>query len=303
MKRLILVVILCSATAGWVVPAIAYDEPAVNLGFTSFLDGGPPAGPGLYYTEYLQWYYTQRFPGAPLPLDRLNAWVALQQLIYQSNQKVLLGGKWGVDVIQPFVAFELKPSSFATESGPGDLLIGPYLQWDPIMGKNGPVFMHRFEFQMITPTGRYKSDAVLNAGSNFFSIDPYWAATWFILPQWTMSWRVHYLWNDENDDPSPAFGANTEQPGQAIHLNFATEYELVPNHLRFGLDGYFFEQITDSKVGGSNVSGHEQVVGLGPGLLWHISQNDHLFLNAFYEFAAQNRPEGQRYTLRWVHHF
>ncbi len=300
MKRLWLVVVLCSAVAVWVTPARAYDEPSVNLGFTSFLDGGPPAGPGFYYTEYLQWYYAQRFPEPPVTLDRLNAWIALQQLIYQSNQKVLLDGKWGVDLIQPFVAFDVKPS-YPTESGPGDLLVGPYLQWDPIMGKNGPVFMHRFELQTIVPTGRYSANAPLNAGSNFVSLDPYWAATWFVLPQWTMSWRFHYLWNDQNDNPG--LGLNREQPGQAIHANFASEYELVPKHLRVGVNGYFFEQITDSKANGSDLSGHEQVVGLGPGLIWHISQNDHVFFDAYYEFAAEHRPEGQRYNLRWVHHF
>ena len=306
MKRLCLVVIiLCSAVVGWVVPARAYDEPSVNLGFTSFLDGGPPAGPGFYYSEYLQWYYTQRFPAAPGPLVRVNAWIALQQLIYQSNQKVLLDGKWGLDLIQPFVAFDLNPSSLGgsstTASGPGDLLIGPYLQWDPIMGKNGPIFMHRIELQTILPTGRYESTSVLNAGNNLFYLDPYWAATWFVLPHWTMSWRIHYLWNDENY--SPAGGLRTEQPGQAVHANFATEYEVVPNRLRIGLNGYFFEQITDSKANGNDVAGHEQVVALGPGLLWHITPNDHLFFDAYYEFAAEHRPEGQRYNLRWVHHF
>ncbi len=302
MKRLCWIVVVCSGLAVLALPAKAYDEPAVNLGFTSFLDGGPPAGPGIYYTEYLQWYYTQRFPSAPVALDRLNAWIALQQLIYQSNQKVLLDGKWGVDLIQPFVAFDLKSeSSFPTKSGPGDLLIGPYLQWDPIMGKNGPVFMHRIELQTTVPTGRYSADAVLNAGSNFLSFNPYWAATWFVLPQWTMSWRVHYLWNDQNDNPG--LGLDTEQPGQAIHANFATEYEVVPHHLRVGLNGYFFEQITDSRANGENVAAHEQVVALGPGLIWHISQNDHLFFNAYYEFAARYRSEGQRYNLRWVHHF
>ena len=307
MKRLCLIAALCSAIVGWAMPAKAYDLPSVNLGFTSFLDGGPPAGPGFYFSEYGQWNTASRFAGPTghATGPRLDAWVSLSQLIYQSNQSVLLGGKWGMDVIEPFVAFDLEARGApltANVNGFGDLLVGPYLQWDPIMGKDGPVFMHRFEFQMLTPTGRYNRDDALNPGSHFFSIDPYWAATWFILPQWTASWRIHYLWNDENDDPGA--GLDTSQAGQAVHLNFATDYEVLAKHLRLGVNGYYLKQVTDLKDNGVNVpNSREQVVGIGPGLVWHISQNDHIFFNAYYEFAAENRPEGERYNLRWVHHF
>lgn len=308
MKRLWVMVALCSITAGISAPVWAYDLPVLNLGFTSFLDGGPPAGPGFYFTEYGQWYTSDRFTdqhGNKFVPSKLDVWVSLSQLIYQSDQKLLLGGKWGMDVIVPFVAFDLDPKGAPLTdngAGMGDLLVGPYLQWDPIMGQNGPVFMHRVEFQMLLPTGRYNHNDSLNPGSNFFSIDPYWAATWFIQPRWTASWRIHYLWNDENDEPGGGF--STLQAGQAVHLNYATDYEVLPKQLRLGINGYYLKQVTDTKINGSDVSGRrEQVVGIGPGLVWHISQNDHIFANAYVECAAENRPEGERYNLRWVHHF
>ena len=297
-------------------PVQAYNLPAVNLGFTSFMDGGPPAGPGFYFTQYLQRYTSEEFTDKNgnrlLPSaagEDLEAWISLTQFIYQSDRAILLGGKWGLDVIVPFVSLDLEydtsgPFPQDNGSGFGDLLVGPYLQWDPIMGPNGPRFMHRIEFQFIFPTGEYDENRELNPGSNFFSFNPYWAATLFITPKWTLSTRIHYLWNDENDDPNRQFaGARDSQAGQAFHLNFASAYQILPM-LRVGINGYYLEQIDDLEVDGVEIKGtREQVLGIGPGLLWHISKDAHLFFNTYFESNTENRPEGERFNLRFVYHF
>lgn len=295
-------------------PAGAQPLPPVNLGFTTFLDGGPPAGPGLYFQQYVQYFGADRFQdgdGRKVPLlGDLNVWVSLSQFIYQSNQPVLLGGKWGIDVIVPLISLDVDPGMVPVLSdnneGLGDLLVGPYIQWDPIMGSKGPLFMHRLEFQNLIPTGKYDDKRVLNPGSNFYSFNPYWTGTLFMLPQWTASVRTHYLWNARNDDPNETlFGtAKDTQAGQAVHLNFATEYELLPQRLRVGFNGYYLKQFTNAQVNGRGVANsREQVLGLGPGAVWHFSQNDHLFFNMYFETEAENRPEGIRPTLRWTHHF
>jgi len=292
MKRLMAIAVgaLLSLSA-----AQAYDQPSVNLGFTSFLDGAPPAGPGVYFTEYLHYYNANKLENLPFNPD-LKVFVSLNQVIYQSDKKVLLGGKWGLDVILPVVAFDLDPGSPLSDNGGlGDLLIGPYLQWDPIIGKNGPVMFNRIEFQCIAPTGSFDEKSALNAGSGHFSFNPYWSATWLPAKKCEVSWRLHYLWNDENDD-------NNRQPGQALHVNFATSYE-IRKGLRLGLNGYCLKQITDSEVNGVKQPEREQVLGLGPGLLYSFSVNDHLFANAYFEMAGEHRTEGQRFNLRWVHHF
>ena len=46
----------------------------------------------------------------------------------------------------------------------------------------------------------------------------------------------------------------------------------------------------------------ERVAALGQGALWTINKNNYVFFNSYFEFAAQNRPEGERFTLRWVSH-
>lgn len=302
---------LVAAVGFGALSASAYDLPSVNLGFTSFLDGGPPAGPGWYYGQYVQYWHADEFadfPGGGAE-PKLDAWIALFQVIYQADEKVLEYGKPGLDIIIPWVSLDLDPDGIPISdngTGFGDLLIGPYLQWDPLMGANGPKFMHRIELQFLIPTGEYDRDVALNAGSNVFSFNPYWAATWFIQPRWTASWRLHYLWNGKNDDPAPRgpLDPDTSQAGQAFHANFATGYQIIPQRFLLGFNGYYLDQISNSEVNSVEVEdAQEKVLGLGVGGLYSFSQNSHLFLNYYYETAVENRPEGQRVNLRYVQHF
>jgi anthranilate 1,2-dioxygenase (deaminating, decarboxylating) large subunit len=318
-SRIAAIVLLLAAAGN----AAAYELPSINLGFTSFLDGGPPAGPGFYFTEYLQVYTADTFtdddgkggrlfPGGD---PDLTAIVSLNQFIYQSDQPLLLGGKWGLDLIVPVVDLDLDfdgPALIsANDTGLGDLLVGPYLQWGPVMGAAGPRFMHRIELQMILPTGKYDPDHTLNPGSNFFSFNPYWSGTLFITPHLTASTRIHYLWNAKNEDPgrevppgSPFFGADEVQAGQALHLNAAMDYEILPKRLRAGVNFYYLAQVTDTEVDGEKIDDtRERVLGVGPGALLHLTPDMHLFLNSYFESAAENRPEGSRFLLRFVYHF
>ncbi len=286
-------------------PVWGFDQPSVNLGFTSFMDGGPPAGPGWYFSEYIQYYTADELPDYPAPDTDVDAWVSLNQFIYQSDQKLLLGGKWGINIIQPVVYIDADPAAPDNAGGIGDIWVGPYLQWDPIMGPNGPRFMHRVEFQMIFPIGKYDDDRALNPGSNFFSFDPYWAGTYFFTPRLTASWRAHYLWNAKNDDPWTGLPGSPDdtQAGEAYHINFAASYEVMPKQLRAGVTGYYMRQTSDSEWDGESVSGREQVLAIGPGALWSFSQDTHLFFNAYFESHVHSRPEGERFVLRLVHHF
>ena len=294
--------------------AKAYDEPNLNLGFTSFLDGGLPAGPGFYAVEYLQFYTANKLTdqygnSLGLPKSDIDALVSLTQFIYVSNLKVG-SGSLGLDVIVPWVASAnvddgLGNSVLKGRTGLGDLLIGPLIQFDPIMGANGPLFVQRIEFQILAPTGLYDRTAAVQPGANFWSFDPYYAGTVFITPEWTASARIHYLWNGKNDEPNVALGpgAVSSQAGQAFHMNFASEYA-VTKELRIGLNGYYLQQTTDTEVNDIPVPGRrERVAAIGPGFVYSWGPEHTFFFNAYEEFGAENRPEGERFTVRYVQHF
>jgi hypothetical protein len=296
--------------------AQAYDEPAVNLGYTSFYDGGPPAGPGLYFQDYFQYYTSNRFndkQGNRLPLPRTDLEVVgnVTQLIYITTKKIF-GANLGFATLLPWVIEDsvddgLGNKFLKAENGPGDWWIGSALQFDPIMRKDGkgPLFVNRVELDVIIPTGRYSSLNAINASSNFWSLNPYWAFTLWMTPKLSAAARLHYLWNSANNNPNVAFGplVNSIQAGQAIFGDVALGYALFEK-LTIGANGYFFNQITDTVINGVSTPGRkERVWAIGPGMVYNLSKNHFVFLNVYSEQDARNRPQGTNGILRFAAHF
>lgn len=306
---------LCVLASGLVAgqASQAYDLPVVNLGLTTFLDGGLPAGPGWYIQQYFQDYRAdhlkdQRGDDLPLPRQDLHYQVAVTQLSYLSDLR-LGNASLGLNAVLPVVTRMdlddgLNNAALKAQDGVGDLLVGPFIQFDPIMGPDGPRFVHRIELQVNLPTGKYDEDQAINPGANAWSFNPYWAATYWFTPKWSASLRAHYLYNGKNEDPNYSYGgADDIQAGQAVHANFATEYAVTPQ-LRLGINGYWLNQFTDTKIDGHEVSGRrERVWAIGPGAMYSFSQEDHLVVNAYVEQDVENRPEGSRVQVRYVHHF
>lgn len=318
LKRIYLFTTFLFLCAVSISTAFAYDLPNLNLGFTSFYDAAPPNGPGLYFTQYFHYLENRKFTDNKghrlLPRnagENLKGFVSLTQIIYQSPKKPFLNAMPGIDVALPIIFTNLSyrnsgPFPENNSDGIGDLLVGPFLQWDPVFKKDGsPLMANRVEFQLLLPTGRYSRNKEINPGSNFFSFNPYWATTFWITPRLTTSVRLHYLWNAKNNQPNRAFGdVSSTQAGQAFHFNYTMAYSVIPNRLHLGINGYYLKQFTDTRVSGHDLSGRrEQVFAIGPGGLWSITKELHMFFNTYFESYARNTTEGFRSTLRFVYKY
>jgi hypothetical protein len=272
--------------------------PPVNLGGTTFLDG--VGGPGFLVRETLSAFDARHFDdasGAAVPgHNTLFAFTSLTLVAYMAPFTVL-GGHWGVEALVPVVYLHLTtPGGTVTTSGVGDLTVSPLVWEAPQLPLLGGQLCQRLDVDIVAPTGRYASTAPIDAGSNLWSVNPYYAFTWLATDRIETSWRLHYLWNSKNNSPSPAYEATSIQPGQAVHVNGAASFAVL-RQFRVGVAGYFLRQITNSKANGQSVSGsQEQLAGLGPGVL--ATAGPLVFVaNVYGEFAVENRPQGTRVSV------
>ena len=310
--HLLLSILIFAITLQYSVLSTAQSLPHVNLGESSFLDGGPPSPSGVFLQEIADFYTTSTLKdntGDTVPVDfSLDVLAIVNHFIYISERR-LFGARIGYELLLPIVWPELDPGNsplMAESSGTGDFIMGAILQWDPILRADGsPLFVHRLDIDWTIPTGTYSDQKDINPGNNFMTFNPYWASTLFLSEQWEMSFRLHYLWNGENDDPNVRFfpGAKDTQAGQAFHINFATSFAMTPR-LRVGVNGYYLKQLNDAEINGIKIPGsREQVLAVGPGVFYGLTPDTALIFGAFFETQVKNRSKGNRFIFRILHHF
>lgn len=351
----------------------ANQEPAgINLGATSFLDGFGRNEEGFTYLVYGQYARSREIAGddgKPLTLcnapegchpggisaipvfkdPKLDVYALVNQLAYTLPEKLFNdSAHLGFNFILPFVAFDTSFGSLAgtdvgktlatplsdNGAGFGDLTFGSFMQFRPLMAGKRPVFSNRAEFDLIVPIGKYDPQKDINPGANFWSINPYWAATVLPLPYFELSARFNYLYNFKNYRPAlgrlyglqvqpqsaAGSGLASAQAGQAAWVNFTMSYELLhlfdvqTPHVYVGANGYYFQQFNldkweyydGSSVSGKNVyndDGKARVLGIGPGTLIELGPHDRLYANLYFQTLVRNRAEATVLNLHWTHGF
>jgi anthranilate 1,2-dioxygenase (deaminating, decarboxylating) large subunit len=305
MKRGTIALLLAAVFSGLCgSPAHAFQQPLLNFGLTDVLDGAVP-GPGTYFFEYIQIYQSDEFKdrdGNDIPGDPRAAFVLSMNQLAHVSTIPFLGGNLGIDILQPIGQLNgsgtLGPGGPAVTANPGplgDLIVGPFVQWFPHKLLGRP-FLHRFELDVILPTGQFDSRYILNPGANIYTIEPYYAFTWFLTPAFSTSWRLLYTYNTENDETKI-------QPGQLFHANYSFEYEMIKN-LRLAATGYYIRQLTEDEFNGIKGTGtKEKAFAIGPAIHW-ITKSGFVFdLKTQFESSVENRPQGNRTTFRMVYKF
>lgn len=304
LHKALIALIIVGISLSFTNAAFAYYQRFVNFGITNFLDGMPlPNGPGFYIFGHVTAYSAYQFVepnGQPLPSTKISTLAFLPHIIYQTDL-TLLKGQLGFSVLPIYVSnIHLSENQLHLQtsgSGWDDLVVGPFLQWQPITFNGHPFMANRIELDFYAPIGKFHAEDQINPGSHIFSIEPYWAATLLLTQNWDISWRLHYLFNTQNEMD----GIN---PGDAFHANFSTSYAIFPPKFRLGIAGYYFKQTQDSTIYGADIpNSKEQVFAIGPGAVWAVSKRTTIFFNTYFESDVENRPQGTRVVLSFLHYF
>ena len=245
--------------------------------------------------------------GYPKVSFTLNVVADAMRYVKMTNIK-LFGGDLLWHVIVPVVynkvAMDAGPVTIGTQFkyGLGDIEPGVGIAWHP-----SKTFHHVAAFDIVMPTGSYNKTDLSNTGRNYWSFNPLWAFTYIgdkdsPIPGFEVSSKLMYWINTINSETSYTSGQE-----------FQADY-LIGQHFgkwAFGANGNILYQTTNDKQYGRTaydpLSGLQtgvkgKALSIGPAISYEIPHGCITF-KWQHDVIAQNRPEGDKFWLKWVFAF
>ncbi len=283
--------------------ALAYNQnPNLNWGATNILEGIVPP-PGLYLSSYMVGYHADKFRDVPGDHE-VHVLVYNPQLLWVSGNTLPGGFQYGIQAQLPIQSYNLDSDGLTAGSGMiGDLVVGPFIGRTKQLRQDW-LFHWFFELSTFAPIGQYDKNAQINPSANFWTIEPYLAATLQMPKGWSLSTRQHFAYNFTNDEYIPGPGADEVdlQAGSMWHFNFALSktIDFIDPNLRLGAVGYYGKQLERDDIGGASAADtKEEVFAIGPGLHW-MNKGVIYSLKTYFEDNVDNRPDGTRVVLRII---
>lgn len=246
----------------------------------------PP--PGWYARDYnIGYYATSLKPNTP-PGFEVAAYVNAPRVICMTEYKIL-GANYGWDVIVPFGNQDVSAGGFHSSSfGLGDIQAEPLLlSWH----------LDKFDiaagYAIWAPSGHFTPNDPAKLGKGFWGHMLTAGATFYFDKEktWALSALNRYEFNMEQDDTGIT-------PGQDYSLEWGLSKSINSEKtIDVGVIGYFMQQTTTDS-GPNTTSAKTSVVGLGPEVSAFFPKITlGVSLRYVYELAADNRPQGNTFSL------
>ena len=273
------------------------------LGLKTNMAGFLPSE-GVYFSNPIMFYNGDLKSSESLPLGgtldfgvEATAIVSLPLVLWVTPNKVL-GGDVAFTAILPFGYNDVTADASIAFPGLGFGAVGSlsddrFEVGDPVAGVSIGWHQSNLHWSLNTlvniPVGDYDTDRLANLSFNRWGVDVTGAATWLdTTTGWELSSAVGLTFNGENSDTD-------YESGTEFHLEAAVSRFLSPA-FSIGLNGYYYQQITDDKTSSPTQDGFEgRVLTVGPVATYNFKVGSTAVstsLKYFREFSAENRPEG-----------
>lgn len=259
-------------------------------GAEDFMAGALPP-PGTYVLNYLNYYAADDFKNDLIPDFKLRAVADVVRVVHVTKKQVL-GASWAVQTLIPVVYLDVHMNGAQDNRwGLGDIIIDPF-----VLGWHFKNFHVTTGIDIYMPTGEFDKTHLANPGRNYWTFEPVLGLTYLSDSGIEVSGKFMYDFNTKNTDTD-------YESGQEFHFDYALGYHLGKQWV-LGVAGYYYRQTTDDEIDGQKVlDGFKgRTFAVGPAASYSF-RNMNLSLKYQKEFDADDRPEGDKYWLKFTYAF